>query len=295
MLRSLNWMYAALTMSLMINGHCQQAQDPAGNTPAAQPAATRPTGGGGNADGLDYYRRNPQLAQRYFPAGVPGSPAAEAEAEPRFSIKFEGGSPDQLVRALRQAVTTTTKNAPGPNVMIANAMRDVQIPPFALQNVTVSDVFQALNNVADSAKSGQWSLSGSTQPIWVLNPANSFGSSVDPLTGQPLGMGGRAREPRTVQVFPVSRYLAELKIDDLTTAIQTAWNLLPSVRDEGGTPPTLKFHKDTELLIAVGTDDQLRLAKEVLTSLSQGRAEKMEMERITAGENPSKKEDAKKF
>jgi hypothetical protein len=287
-LRMLIGVVAALAIC---EGRGQQA--PETTTAAAQtgqPASVN-SGGAANPDGLNYYRQNPQLAQRYFPGGVPGRPANEGEAEPRFSIKFNGGSPELLVEILREAMKTSAKNAKAPNVVIANSMRDAEIPSFALQNVTVNDVFQTLNSVADASKSGQWVLSGSTEPIWVLNPA--FAANIDPLTGLPAGMG-RPPEPRSVQVFPVSRYLGDLKIDDLTTAIQTAWNLLPSAAESGSVLPTLKFHKDTELLLAVGTDEQLRLAKEVLNSLREGMAEKMEMERITA-ENAKKKEDAKKF
>jgi hypothetical protein len=213
----------------------------------------------------------PQVAARYFP-GVASSPAQE----PEFRIKeiyFKGGTPEELVKALRDAIFQTDSKKVL-NVLISPEMKRVMIPPFSLQNVTLSDVFQALNNVSDNAKSGQWQLSGSSEPIWVLNPVSAGG--IDPLTGLPVGMGGfRApKEPMSCEVYPVAGYLTALKIDDITTAIQTAWNLIPNGGEQTG---TLKFHKDTELLIAVGTAQQLALIKSVLSSLRQGMAEKEEM------------------
>src|SRR6185503_6305236 len=90
--------------------------------------------------------------------GSPRRQKKEGESEPRFSIKFDGGPLELLVEILREAMKAGAKNGKAPNVVIANSMRDAEIPSFALQNVTVNDVFQTLNSVADASKSGQWVL-----------------------------------------------------------------------------------------------------------------------------------------
>jgi hypothetical protein len=58
-------------------------------------------------------------------------------------------------------------------------------------------------------------------------------------------------------------YLETYKVEDITTAVQTGWKMLgdPS-------PPTLNFHKDTKLLIAVGELERLKLIDSVLAELS---------------------------
>jgi len=249
--------------------------------PTSQPAAG--VAAEGKPNGTEYYRRDPELMKRYFPGGLPANAPSEANSEQKFSIKFKGGSPDELVKALRQAMAASIRNPTGPNVVIASGMHNVLMPAFELENVTLNDVFQTLNSLSDSSKSGQWTLSGSTEPIWILNSINPNMGLIDPLTGLPLG-ANRPKEPRMCQVYPVAGYLSDVKIDDITTAIQTAWNLLPSSNEEPA--GTLKFHKDTELLIALGTADQLRLVKDVLTSLRQGMMEKEHLARRPPAEKP---------
>jgi hypothetical protein len=195
------------------------------------------------------------------------------------SIIFDGGSPEELIRALRLALRESDANAHGPNVLISPSMKDAKLPAFELQNVTFTDIFQALNNVSDTSSAGKWVLSGSSEPIWVLNPVqppHTYGMPTPiPLSNYTPG----SRPPSgtrvsSCQIFPVARFLTSFKIDDLTTAIETAWSLSPTVQKEP--PGTLKFHKDTELLIVVGTQEELRLVTEVLTSLRQEIGEKEE-------------------
>jgi hypothetical protein len=195
------------------------------------------------------------------------------------SIRFDGGSPEELIRALRIALHESDAKAHGPNVLISPSMKDAKLPAFELQNVTFTDIFQALNNVSDTSSSGKWVLSGSSEPIWVLNPVQPphiYGvpaaipiSNYTPGSRPPSGT-----RVSSCQIFPVARFLTNFKIDDLTTAIETAWGLSPTVQKEP--PGTLKFHKDTELLIVVGTEEELRLVTEVLTSLRQEIGEKEE-------------------
>lgn len=210
------------------------------------------------------YRMDPALAKRYglpsTPQVAPGSYAAAGMAapeEPAFSITFKGGTASELIEQLRKALGTP------PNVLISPAMQDVMLPAFELHNVTFNDLFQALNNLSGPNQKGQWQLSGSSQPIWVLNPASSAG--VDPVTGAPFGYSTpSAPANRTCQIFPIDEYLGQFKVEDITTAIQTAWTMLG---DDAGAQ--MKLHKDTNLLIAVGTSEQLSIINQVLTSLGR--------------------------
>lgn len=165
--------------------------------------------------------------------------------------------------------------------MIAPKLRDIEIPEFELKNVTLADLFQALNNLSED-KSVQWQLSGSTEPIWVLTPtgpadggggtAASFGArygmlmgstaGVDPLTGMPILS---KNNDRMCQILPLGKFLGRYKVEDITTAVKTAWGMMG---DDAGAQ--LKYHTDTKLLIAVGTTEQLSILSQVLSSLDTG-------------------------
>ena len=73
-----------------------------------------------------------------------------------------------------------------------------------------------------------------------------------------------ARQPdnRKTQAFYVGHLLKKFKIDDITTAVKTTWQL-------GGkdAKSELKYHQDTQLLIALGNTEQLSTAAEVLAQL----------------------------
>ena len=229
------------------------------------------------ADPLSFYRKNPELMKRYFPHLY--QPAQAALATPQgvpaatYQIEFNGGTAQDLVDRLTQVVT------PAPNIILSPESKNVQVPAFELNNVTLPDLFQALNNLSKD-KSAQWQLSGSTEPIWVLTPVHTSTDShmasvfrprsIDPLTGAPIYPKA---ETKSCLVLPVGTYLANYKLEDITTAVKTAWGMLG---DDVGAE--MKFHKDTELLIAVGTKEQLGVLSQVLKSLTRGSREKPETE-----------------
>ena len=244
-------------------------------------------------DPLAFYRKNPELMRRYFPHLLAGENATPAGAMPQpgntrtaervvlDSFRFNGGTAAEFVELLKGHLN------PEPNIIIAPKLRETPIPEFELKNVTLEDLFQALNNLSED-KAVQWQLSGSTEPIWVLNPSPSASPSspqvggygggfglpsapiaVDPLTGMPLPNNGR-----TCQILPLGKYLADYKVEDITTAVKTAWTMMG---DDAGAQ--LKYHTDTKLLIAVGTSAQLGILTQVLSSLESG----MEHKQKTAG------------
>ena len=73
----------------------------------------------------------------------------------------------------------------------------------------------------------------------------------------------RPRDTRKTQAFYVGHLLKKFKIDDITTAVQTTWQL-------GGKDARteLKYHQDTQLLIALGSPEQLGTAADVLAQLT---------------------------
>jgi hypothetical protein len=292
------WLFAAITsMALCAAIHGQQP--PGASEGGAQPGFQRrlnsvvQRGEGSTTnqpsseslDPLAFYRKNPELMRRYFPhlfqgdlaggaaAGRPGQPNnSDANAHREWSLldsfSFPGGTAAEFVEILKKQVN------PPPNIIVAPKLTGTPVPEFELKNVTLADIFQALNNLSED-KSVQWQLSGSTEPIWVLNPTpgannagaaqpvSGFGSGfpVDPLTGMPIP----TNNGRICQILPLGKYLGEYKVEDITTAVKTAWSMMG---DDSGAQ--LKYHTDTKLLIAVGTSAQLSILSQVLTSLESG-------------------------
>ena len=125
-------------------------------------------------DPLQFYRKNPELMRRYFPHLMEESGQMESEparpSEPIFDIEFPGGPAHILLDHLDIAMGKDK-----PNIMISPGMTDYEIPAFNLRQVTVSDLFQALNTLSNNE--ARWELSGSQKPIWILKPApaDSFG------------------------------------------------------------------------------------------------------------------------
>src|SRR5205823_9006698 len=167
--------------------------------------------------------------------------AAEAEAKAAgsdlFDLSFAGGTPQKLVSEMERAGGLKL------NALVPPDLADSRMPPMELRSVKVEDVFDSLNML--SRDSMQWIRTGGSgggKPnVWVL---------------------ARPRDTRKTQAFYVGHLLKKFKIDDITTAVQTTWQL-------GGkdAKSELKYHQDTQLLIALGNPEQLSTAAEVLAQL----------------------------
>ena len=70
--------------------------------------------------------------------------------------------------------------------------------------------------------------------------------------------------PKVCRYYPLTSHLERgLTVDDITTAIQTGWKMLGDQET-----PTISFHKETKLLIAVGDPAKLETIDAVLKALS---------------------------
>jgi hypothetical protein len=180
----------------------------------------------------------------FITTGEPAQPKLQ-----RFDLNFlRGGPPEALVAAIEK-VTGKPLNA-----IVPSQDRNVQIPPMKLTNVTVPELFEALRMASMKeemlpGRNFQSSYGFETKgqgedAVWCFH-------SVKPLTG-----------PDQCRFFQLAEYLDNFTIEDITTAIQTGWDLL-------GVKPTprLKFHPETKLLITVGQSQQLQTIEDVLSAL----------------------------
>ncbi|HEV8541116.1 MAG TPA: hypothetical protein VGR78_01880 [Verrucomicrobiae bacterium] len=173
----------------------------------------------------------------------PGKTAALAPEPRPFEIEFPGGTPDELVQDI------ANHSGIRPNVIIPSQLEKIELPKFKLQNVNAGQVFEALNMVVDQ--------SGAQTFRWI-----SQGPKDDPRTVWTLAKAPTRLAAEMCQVWFIGNLLESSNLEDINTAISAAWQML-----EPKSSPALKFHKETSLLIARGTDQELKLVGDVLRSL----------------------------
>ncbi len=214
----------------------------------------------------------------FRPGGESVPPAA------RFDVEFHGGPLEAFLDNLREA------SADPVNVIVPPGLENEPMPPMRLRAVSVAEVLMAVGEASpmvSAAMGGQMAgrsarggdtraygfrpASNGPNPVWVFwksvrpeesgmvaagAPAGLVGMEVPPPPSPPM-------PPERVRVLNLRRYLdGGLSVEDITTAIRTACELLP----DGG-QPKLTFHQETSLLICRGRVEQLELVKEVLAQL----------------------------
>ena len=71
------------------------------------------------------------------------------------------------------------------------------------------------------------------------------------------------KNPRETRVFFVGNLLKKFKIEDVTTALETVWQMSSKAKAD------LKYHQDTQLLIVRADRAQLDMTTAVLTQLRE--------------------------
>jgi hypothetical protein len=189
---------------------------------------------------------------------------------PKFDLNFPGGTPGQLVKALAEATDEPL------NTVIPKEYAELNIPAFSVRNVTVAQLFDALTLASKATQrydvidplvgNGGYVDRTSTYGFRTDSPPNT--NSIWFFTKEGGDTGLFIVVSSTVcKFYQLSPYLeAGYKVDDITTAVGTAWKMLGVTN-----PPTLSYHKETKVLIAVGEEDKVNLIGDVLTQLPQGK------------------------
>jgi hypothetical protein len=190
-----------------------------------------------------------QTATSQDTASAPASPPAKAAPDqPSFDLSFPGGSPQELVTAIVNASGRPL------NALIPEDATEVRIPPMKFKVVTVPEIFAALRNASRATEIvngnsfqtyyGFQTESHSPDGIWYFQHLHP------------------PAQPEFCRFYQLSEDLERYSIQDITTAIQTGWKML-GVKNT----PTLKFHPETKLLIAVGPLEQLKTIEDALRAL----------------------------
>ena len=196
----------------------------------------------------------------------PAVGAAEVPTQEfRMNMEFDGMRIEEIAAYL-------TGKSPTPvSFIFEGKSGSVVLPRMKLKSVTVKEFVTVVNQMTMlSGDSG--SLPFKIHPVtdvegvYVIEDISRARAAkgVDPFQGSPTSPG-----PSTPSVFlDLADVLTEkLTINDVTTAIQTAWGTGNSEADA----ESLKFHEETKLLVVNAPDDRLATAQS-LVLLLQNRA-----------------------
>jgi hypothetical protein len=197
----------------------------------------------------------------------------------KFDLDFSGGTPEDLVKAVEKAIGKPL------NAIIPDDCADLKISPISVKNVTVAELFEVL--IEASQKNERFtvldprdrSIGGNGSDVYVEDTSYGF-STVGVPTENSIWYfhwnRGRDQEPWEVFSSTVCRFYqmepyleAGYKVEDVTTAAETAWKMLGVTN-----APAISYHKDTEVLIVVGKQEQVDLVGDVLKQLSTTPKEK---------------------
>jgi len=165
-----------------------------------------------------------------------GSFGAKTET---FDLVFPGGPPAKLVEAMEKASGQKL------NVLLPPNLSTFAIPRMELRAVNVTTVFKSLDLVFLRDENLRWIP---VDNVWILQSGS---------------------ERRSSQVFYIGHLLSKFKVEDITTAIQTTWQLAGK-----DSKAELKYHEDTQLLIALANKSQLDTVTEMLRELQRALPDK---------------------
>ncbi len=169
----------------------------------------------------------------------------------RFDLNFPGGSAQELIAALSEASGQPV------NAIIPESADRFVMPPLNLHNVTVDQVLPLLrfeNSVFDARMKSYHNSSYSwrrADVVWTM---------IVDVPPEPI--------PLQYTVYPlfIGNMLTSYSIEDITTAIDTAWSLNNAGSDES----QLLFHPETSILLIKGTQQELEIMEKVILTMKNG-------------------------
>jgi hypothetical protein len=194
------------------------------------------------------------FGQPFGPDVVPAKTSGLAT----FDLDFPGGTPDALISAVEAAQGHPV------NAVIPAEEAQAQLPPLKVKHVNVRQLFGALflANVRQRKVPGGEAYTNYSFGFKTENTGEVTMDSVWYFRDE------RTSFPPICRFFLLTPYLAKgQSVDDITTSLQTGWKMLGDAN-----PPKLSFHKETNLLIAVGDPAQLSLIDSALRELNPAAA-----------------------
>lgn len=162
----------------------------------------------------------------------------QVESQVTFNIDFEGGSLVDLMQKISEQ-----NDGFVPNVMLDAQARDVEIPAIHFLDVDLQGLMTALDLLSLPLKCNKIS-----NDLWAVNGYSTTGEV----------------RIHNIRSLLDSEIPLHFKVDDIATAIQTAWDMTPS-----GIKPTMKVHLETGLMMIQGNRDTQEVAVSVIQQLSK--------------------------
>jgi hypothetical protein len=200
------------------------------------------------------------------PPGPPvRSQAAPATGLTRFDLDFPGGTPRELVAAIQKAMERPL------NAIVPDECADVMLPALKMKNVNVPELFNAVwaaSRKTEEVSSGLYNGAPYNHVITSYGFNTEGNNPTDDSiwyfsVQKPTPPPALSSTEKICRFYSLAPYLERgATVDDITTAIETGWKMLGDT-----SPPTISFHKDTKLLIAVGEPGKLEVIDAVLKAL----------------------------
>lgn len=152
-----------------------------------------------------------------------------------------------------------------------------------LKDVTAAEIFNAMNLMFDAGHTPvRWDLiTNGNRPTALLRPLTDGMPEIDPSTGLPTSL---LRPPEKPMVFFVGDLLGER-----ANGFMTMGDVLSTVTDlcrSASVTASISGHEQAELLVARGTDSDLKFVQDTLTALRQ----KVRLDTVHRAEAKAEKE-----
>lgn len=186
-------------------------------------------------------------ALEYVAAHTP--PDAPESEQRLITVDFPGGPISALLAA-------TEKSSPsGFNVISEKADLAIELPPFSVRNAEPVELANALTGILQPRG---YTLTSSYRPTSGRAPV---------FTLRKLGPYEGRADPRLLpqfQSFQLGPYLEHQTVDDIVSAVHTAWEL-----NAAQSPDTLrvKFHPPTGILLVSGPQQGIYVVENILRQL----------------------------
>ena len=207
----------------------------------------------------------PLLARAQNLVAAPNAASTQSfggESSGKFDLDFPGGTPQQLVKAIE------TSSGQSLNAIIPAEFGEVKLPALKMRQVTVDDLFKGLELASQRTVTYPTSSMGfgarAQRQYTTARTATGFRrtGNVWVFYHEKPAIPEEAQASR---FYHLESYLKTYKVGDIITAIRTAWKMLGETKE-----PTLSFHEETKLLIAVGSQEQLQVIDDALAVLRPG-------------------------
>ena len=186
--------------------------------------------------------------------------AAAPSVRPRslssVDVRFAGGTIAQLIAELK------TSDGSGFNLMGDPSLFETPVPKTVVNNVEIFNFVSALSSMLRT--SGMMiTLSGGN--IFVLTKIPVF-TTIPPY---PIA---------TFQAYQLAPYLPTISAEDITDAINTAWQADPK---HNATALTFKFHPATKILFVYGPPEAISMATQIMPQLNPSATARAQREYYT--------------